>query len=278
VGAVTQRMAAVAAGGVAAMAMGVVVVAGTGSASAAPAPAAKHNGPAAAVVKLLKAHPLAVKALVATPKAASAKPLSISPHTGLQNGSTVKVSAPAGTFKANDKPLVVVECNPDSSIPQDGSGCTGPQGVPGGATATGAVTAFSYVVKSGKIGSNANAYCPPTAAQKAKGIAHCIVSVSEFSASGTHAAGDITFASESTSSTGSGSHTSTGSSSSSSSSSSSGTTSGSHSSSGTSGTSAGLPTTGAPFTEEVALALGFLIVGAALLRFTPKAAEERPES
>src|SRR3954464_11588654 len=124
--------AGVAASGVAAMALGGVIVAGTGTASAATTPTGKHNG-AAAVANLLKAFPMVAKAVVGTPQAASAKPLTISPHTGLKNGQSVQRSAPSGPFKANDKPLVVVECNPDPAIPQDGTGCTGPQGVPGGA-------------------------------------------------------------------------------------------------------------------------------------------------
>ena len=273
-----KRTAAGAAGGVAvitaAMSLGVVIVAGAGSASAAPAPAGKHGHPGAVIAKLLKAYPLKGQAAAATPTAASAKPLAITPHTGLNNGQAVSVSAPAGTFKANDKPLVIVECNPDSAIPQDGSGCTGPQGVPGGATSTGAVNAFSYIVKTGKIGSNAGAYCPPTAAQKAKGVSHCIISVSEFSASGIHAAGDITFASETTgSSPSSGSHSSSSSSSSGSNSSARGSSS--SRSSGTSGTSSGLPTTGAPFTEAVTLALACLVAGAALVRVVPAGRRSR---
>jgi hypothetical protein len=261
---------------------------GSGAAgSPAATPAATHHAKHHAQKAQLK-HKLALqlkqKSLhAAALPAAAVKPLSVSPSTGLKNNQTVTVSAPAGTFPNNDPALVIIECNPDSSIPQDGSGCTPAKFLASGANATGGVDAMSFTVKEGKIGSNAKAVCPPTAAQKSAGFKHCVLTISQPSPTGIHAAKDLVFASETTTSGGgggtkSGSGGSTGSTSSGgSTSSSSGSTQvqGTHS---TAGTTSGLPSTGAPYDVALLLAAGCLVVGFAMVRFAPTVKPDRSGS
>jgi len=132
-------------------------------------------------------------------------------------------------------------------------------------------------VKEGKIGSNAKALCPPSAAQKSAGYTHCVLTVSEPSPTGVHAAQDLTFASE-TAPPASGGTKGTGGSTKSGSTGSSSSTSGSSSSgssSSTAGTSDSLPSTGAPYEIELLLAAACFVIGFVLVRFAPKTSPER---
>jgi hypothetical protein len=131
--------------------------------------------------------------VLAAGPALAAPSVSASPSTGLNNGDHVTVTISG--FPASDS-LAALECNPDPSIPQDGSGCNigGIKFFTANANGGGSAT---VTVKTGQIGSSAKSMCPPTAAQKAAGVTHCIIAVSEPSTSSTvRATADIIFASE----------------------------------------------------------------------------------
>lgn len=257
---------------------GLIIGASAGTSSAATennhkgkAQVAKLTHPRAAAraaAHKVQAAPVTTDATVNAASAPATKPLTVTPHTGLTNNQSVQVSAPSGTFPANET-LVTLECNPDSSIPQDGSGCTA-LNFNHSSNASGGTGPFAFTVKAGKIGSNAKAFCPPTAAQKSAGFTHCVLTVSEPSPDGIHAAQDIVFASETTTTK----PPSSGGSSSGSTSNSTTQVKGVHvskssTSSSTAGTTAGLPSTGAPYELELLLAVSCLVVGVVLMRLAP---------
>jgi hypothetical protein len=100
----------------------------------------------------------------------------LSKNRCLQDGDAIQVSAPAGSFPAGSTGSVfIVECNVDTKIPDDGSGCDlgGLQTVAVGAD--GSVPATEFTIKLGKIGSDAAANCPPSQSQADAGAVNCMV-------------------------------------------------------------------------------------------------------
>src|SRR4051794_38744651 len=151
-----NRRVARRAGAWASIALGVGLLIGATAAPSSAAPS-KDGAGKALLQKIVQSRTASrAAAAAALPRDTASKPLTVSPHTGLKNNTAVQVSAPSGTLKANDAPLVAVECNPDPSIPQDGSGCTAAKFLTGASAgnASGGVNTFSFTVKEGKIGSN----------------------------------------------------------------------------------------------------------------------------
>lgn len=99
--------------------------------------------------------------------------LVMSKNRCLAPGATVTLSAPAGAFK-DPGSAFVLQCNPDATIPADGSGCNvGGLGV-GVVGADGSLAPTDLVVKTGAVGSDPRSVCPPTQTQADAGIVNCI--------------------------------------------------------------------------------------------------------
>ncbi len=100
--------------------------------------------------------------------------LVLSKNRCLKAGEAVTASAPAGTFTGGGSAFVV-QCNGDSAIPTDGSGCNiGGLGV-GVIGGDGSMAATQVVIKTGQIGADAKSVCPPTQAQADAGFVNCAI-------------------------------------------------------------------------------------------------------
>lgn len=89
-------------------------------------------------------------------------------------GETVTVSAPPGTFGSAGSAFVT-QCNPDTAIPTDGSGCNIAGLGVGAIGGDGSLAATPIVVKSGLVGSDPLSTCPPTQAQADAGVVNCVI-------------------------------------------------------------------------------------------------------
>lgn len=94
-------------------------------------------------------------------------PVVVTPASGLRDGDTVTVSAPAGAFPAGTT-LFLLQCSNDAAIPEDATGAaacslTGPsQGYYSAiAAADGSVPPTDVVVHTGQLGSHQRSVCPP---------------------------------------------------------------------------------------------------------------------
>jgi hypothetical protein len=96
-------------------------------------------------------------------------------------GTNVDVSAPAGAFDPSEN-FVIVQCNIDPNIPQDGTGCSGPLGG-GTANADGSISAVSVPVDAGLVGTNPDSKCPPKGSQVRQGVV-CAMVIAQFNAPG----------------------------------------------------------------------------------------------
>lgn len=118
--------------------------------------------------------PVTTKTFDCTTIPIPAASLVLSKNRCLKAGEAVTASAPAGTFTGGGSAFVV-QCNGDSAIPTDGSGCNiGGLGV-GVIGADGSMAATQVVIKTGQIGTNAKAVCPPTQAQADAGFVNCAI-------------------------------------------------------------------------------------------------------
>jgi hypothetical protein len=103
-----------------------------------------------------------------------ASSLTLSKNRCLKAGETVTASAQAGTFTGGGSAFVV-QCNGDPSIPTDGSGCNlGGLGM-GTIAGDGSMAATQIVIKTGQVGTNSKAVCPPTQAQADAGVVNCAI-------------------------------------------------------------------------------------------------------
>jgi putative cell wall-binding protein len=93
--------------------------------------------------------------------------ITAAPDAGLGDGDVVKV---AGTGFPTGQPLIVIECDTDPAIAPNGSGCDVNDAQTATASPTGTVGPVVLTVRTGQVGSDPRATCPPSPAQSAAGI------------------------------------------------------------------------------------------------------------
>jgi hypothetical protein len=134
--------------------------------------------------------PLATSALV------------VSPNRCLTDGQVVTISAaPGSVVSAADvtaqASAFVLQCNPDATIPADGSGCNVGGLVFAPIGADGSIAPTQVTVKTGQIGTSPLSVCPPSQAQADAGAVTCIIAAASGPADPSPLAAGITFDGES---------------------------------------------------------------------------------